>query len=194
VGSGNILKQIFQEIYLGPRLFQNTYGIPPAAYRGDGLIDRERLLIDPSALTQLFHHHVLAIATGRPKIEADYPLHRFGIHRFFSAVLTLDDCLQEEQRRLLAGEKGVSLSKPHPFMLDALKAAFENTVSRYYYVGDMPDDMTAAANAEGPFVGIGVTAAAADKAELVNALRRAGAAHIVHDVPSLLTLLDINTD
>ncbi len=46
VGSGNIIKQIFQEIYLGPDLFRSTYNLDPAVYRGDGFILRERVLID----------------------------------------------------------------------------------------------------------------------------------------------------
>ena len=29
VGSGNIIKQIFQEVYLGPVLFKSTYGFSP---------------------------------------------------------------------------------------------------------------------------------------------------------------------
>jgi phosphoglycolate phosphatase-like HAD superfamily hydrolase len=33
VGSGNIIKQIFQDIYLGPALFKSTYHLEPEIYR-----------------------------------------------------------------------------------------------------------------------------------------------------------------
>ncbi len=190
VGSGNIIKQIFQEIYLGPRLFQKTYGLSPLVYHGEGRIDRERLLIDPKILEQLFRRHILAIATGRPKSEADYPLHRFGVRRFFSAVYTLDDCLEAEKRRLDTGEENVSLSKPHPFMLEALETAVGKDASRFYYLGDMPDDMIAAARASAAFAGIGVTVASSDKAGLAEALRNAGAATVIDDFRRLPALLD----
>lgn len=190
VGSGNIVKQIFQEIYLGPGLFKTTYGLSPLVYRGEGLIDRERLLIDPKTLEPLFRRHILAIATGRPKLEADYALHRFGVRRFFSAVYTLDDCLEAEKRRLNNGEERVLLSKPHPFMLDALEAAAGKDASRFYYLGDMPDDMIAAARASAPFAGIGVTVASSDKAGLAEALRNAGAAAVIDDFRRLPALLD----
>jgi len=192
VGTGNIIKQIFQEIFLGSELFQATYGIFPSAYFEKGLIDKERLLIDPSILEHLFCRHILAIATGRPKIEADYPLDRFQIRRYFSAVYTLDDCLREEKKRFEAGKERIDLGKPNPYMLDALKAAFQEEVSGFYYIGDMPDDMLTASRSDAPFLGIGILVSSEDRKALAEALRKAGAAAIIDDFESLLTL--VNTE
>ena len=70
VGSGNVVKQIFQEIYLGRNLFETTYGLPAKTRIQEGLItpgkasDRTRRL--PDADTE----NLLAIATGRPAAEA----------------------------------------------------------------------------------------------------------------------------
>ena len=83
VGSGNIIKQIFQEIYLGSELFKSTYHMAPEIYRGEGYILRERLLLDRSILEELSRENVLAIATGRPKSEAEYPLKHFRLRQFF---------------------------------------------------------------------------------------------------------------
>ena len=190
VGTGNIIKQIFQEIYLGSELFQATYGVFPSVYIGTGLIDKERLLIDPSILEHLFLRHILAIATGRPKIEADYPLDRFQIRRYFSAVYTLDDCLREEKKWFEAGKGRISLGKPNPYMLDALKAVFQEDVSGYYYIGDMPDDMVTAAGSNAPFLGIGLLVSSEDRKELAEALRKAGAVEIIDDFESLLALVN----
>ncbi len=190
VGSGNIIKQIFQEIYLGPALFKAAYGISPEVSREKGRIEKETLLMDPAILRHLFPGHILAIATGRPRIEAEYPLDRFGIGHFFSAILTLDDCLKEEKKRFEKKKERISLSKPHPYMLDALQAAFQDRVSGYYYIGDMPDDMLAAKRAAAPFWGIGFLKAAADKDRLRAELLHAGAKTVLDDFESLPALIE----
>lgn len=194
VGSGNIIKQIFQEIYLGPDLFRATYGISPEACRESGYIDREKLLIDRSILERLSGRYLLAIATGRPKAEAEYPLDRFRIRTFFSAMVTLDDCLREEERILEAEKRTVSLSKPDPYMLDAIAAAFEGDVDGRYYIGDMPDDMVAAAGSSAGFAGIGILLSAPDRASLAKDLRAAGAVAIIDDFESLAAILEADTD
>jgi len=178
VGSGNIIKQIFQEVYLGADLFHATYDLPPAVYRGKGFILRERLLIDPPILAELSKNNVLAVATGRPKAEADYPLKHFKLNQYFSLMMTLDDCLREEKRILAAENRTVSLSKPDPFMLDAIAKACREALANRYYIGDMPDDMLAAARSEAKFKGIGLLLAAPDKESLRKEMQRAGAAYI----------------
>jgi len=189
VGSGNIIKQIFQEIYLGPQLFQSTYHLEPQIYQGEGYILREILLIDTSILAALSQQNILAIATGRPRSEAEYPLKHFQIGHFFSQVLSLDDCLGEERRILEEEGRTVSLSKPHPFMLDAIAKGHRNTVNGLFYIGDMPDDMLAAARSRSGFKSIGILVSALDKSSLKKSLRQAGADYIVEDFESLKKIL-----
>jgi phosphoglycolate phosphatase-like HAD superfamily hydrolase len=190
VGSGNIIKQIFQEIYLGKKLFETTYGIPTKAYHSAGYINKEKLLIDPSILKRLKKNHILAIATGRPKAEADYPLNYFKLARFFTTIYALDDCLREEKR--IRNEKGkeVSLSKPDPFMLDAIAETLGGEVDRYYYLGDMPDDMQAAKRSRAGFKAIGILLSAPDKPNLKKNLTQAGADHIIDDFTDLIRLVE----
>ena len=83
VGSGNIIKQIFQEIYLGKNLFESTYGVPAKVFHEKGYINREKLLIDKHTLESLSENNILAIATGRPRAEADYPLDVFDLRKYF---------------------------------------------------------------------------------------------------------------
>ncbi len=185
VGSGNIIKQIFQEIYLGPALFKSTYHMEPKIYRGDGYILREKLLIDRSFLTEFSQENILAIATGRPGSEAEYALKHFQIEQFFPVVLTLDDCVSEEKRMLAEEARAVSLSKPDPFMLDAIAEGYRNAVNGFFYIGDMPDDMLAAARSRSKFKSIGILISAPDKSSLKKNLQRAGADYIVEDFESL---------
>ncbi len=189
VGSGNIIKQIFQEVYLGKALFEATYGVPPRFYHNEGFIHREKPLIDPGVLDALAKNNILAIATGRPRAEADYPLDHFDLGKYFSKVLALEDCLEEEERIARKEGKKVSLSKPDPFMLDAIAADQKNAVAGYFYVGDMPDDMLAAKRSEAGYKGIGLILSAPDKADLKKELQRAGADYIIEDFRQLKSLI-----
>ena len=189
VGSGNIIKQIFQEIYLGPALFKSTYHMEPEIYRGEGYILREKLLVDRSILTELSQENILAIATGRPGSEAEYPLKHFRLRSFFPMVLTLDDCVREEERIFAQEGRALSLSKPDPFMLDAIAERYRNAVNGYFYIGDMPDDMLAAARSRFKFKGIGILISAPDKSSLKKNLQRAGADYIVEDFESLKNII-----
>ena len=189
VGSGNVIKQIFQEIYLGKDLFESTYGLPVNAYDGQGLINKEKLLIDHCILEHLAGNNIMAIATGRPGAEADYPLDAFGIRKYFSVVYTLDDCIEEEKKILKQQKKKVSLSKPHPYMLDKISEDIKDQLSELFYIGDMPDDMVAASRSADGFKGIGILVSAPDKNSLKEELLRAGADYIVEDFEGLMKIL-----
>ncbi|UCD80831.1 MAG: HAD hydrolase-like protein [Desulfobacterales bacterium] len=189
VGSGNIIKQVFQEIYLGADLFRSTYHLDPAVYRGEGFILRERVLIDRQILAELSKNNVLAVATGRPKAEAEYPLKHYQLNDFFSLTITLDDCLMEEKRILAEEGRTVSLSKPDPFMLDAIARAHREPFDCCYYIGDMPDDMLAAARSASKYKGIGLLLAAPDKSSLKKQMIRAGADYVVDDFDALKQIL-----
>ncbi len=190
VGSGNIIKQIFQEIYLGEDLFEATYNQTLKFYHDAGLIHQEQLLIDKSLLDELAAEHVLAIATGRPRAEADYPLDHFGIRKYFTRVMALEDCLEQEKRVLKTEGKKVSLSKPHPYMLDAIAAETDHPIAECYYIGDMPDDMVAAQRAAAGFKGIGTLFSAPDRARLKADLLQAGADTVIDDFAQLNSIIE----
>jgi HAD superfamily phosphatase len=189
VGSGNIIKQIFQEIYLGPELFKSTYNLEPQVYSGDGFILKEKVLIDRSVLDALSRNNLLAIATGRPRAEAEYPLKHYDLKKYFYRIFTLDDCLEAEERILAEKGEKVSLSKPHPFMLDAIAEGLKDKFLGYYYVGDMPDDILAAANSRFGFKSIGVMVSAPNKLGLEKKLKRAGADFLVENFDALTEII-----
>ncbi|MBW2513739.1 MAG: HAD family hydrolase, partial [Deltaproteobacteria bacterium] len=189
VGSGNVIKQIFQEIYLGPNLFTATYHLPASYATGEGLITRETLLIDADVFETLAAENLLALATGRPEAEATYALDHFKIRPYFSSVFSLDDCLRAEKSALAKTHKTVSLSKPHPFMLDAIAKIHAADTLQRYYIGDMPDDMLAANRSEYEYTGIGIVSASPNKANLQQALQNSGARHIIQDISELYKIL-----
>ena len=189
VGSGNLVKQIFQEVYLGAERFTATYGIPPRAYRGKGYMDRERLLAPPALLQRLASRHLLGIATGRPEAEAQCFLARFRLGAFFTQLLTLEDYRREEARILRREGRRVRRGKPHPFLLDELAARLARgpkaRVDRKCYVGDMPDDMRAALRSVGGFLPIGLVQAAPDREAARQRLLQAGAQWVAEDFREL---------
>jgi len=189
VGSGNVIKQIFQEIYLGRDLFKTTYNLPSITDTGEGLITRETLLIKPAVFQRLTTENLLALATGRPQAEADHALNHFEIQTYFSSVFSLDDCLREENSIFEKEHKTISLSKPHPYMLDAIARIHAQEASQRYYIGDMPDDMQAANRSEYGYTGVGIVTSAPDKAKLKQALRAAGAKHVIQDISALHEIL-----
>ncbi len=188
VGSGNIIKQIFQEVYLGKDLFKATYNMDCRFYKDDGYILREKLFIKPETLCRWAKNNTLAIATGRPKAEAVYPLKKHNIE-YFEKIYSLDDCLKAEKEALERGDGNVSFSKPDPFMLDKLahdlrvkksnrECVEGHNFNNLFYVGDMPDDMLAANASLHNFQGIAVLYSAADKKSTLEKLKKAGASLI----------------
>ncbi|MBU4370509.1 MAG: HAD family hydrolase [Proteobacteria bacterium] len=192
VVTGNRIKRIFQEIYLGRSLFTALYGdtlpqgVPvPGCYRGEGLIHRESLLMDPTLLADLSRDHILAVATGRPRAEADFPLDRFDLRKYFQLVITLDDCTREEERIYTECGERISLKKPDPYMLDLIPHRIGKGFSEFYYLGDMPDDMQAARSSKTGYRGIGVVLSSADPENLRKELLQAGAEQIIDDYAEL---------
>lgn len=148
VGSGNLLKQLFQERYLGPQLFHQIYGLPVGPSVTEALIDTEVALISKETLVALSMRCPLAIATGRPRAEAEYTLKRLKIQSMFSAVVTLDDC-----------PPGRGKPDPYPLELAMRRVASFGTkwsIDVVIYLGDLPDDVQAARAASTAITVVGI--------------------------------------
>lgn len=185
IGGENIIKQIFQEVYLGESLFKRVYGTAPRVHHGSGMIARETLIPEKPLLEQLSEKYLLAVATGRPAFEADHALTAFGIRRLFAMVLSHDDCIAEERRRGAEDGRPGSLLKPDPYMLDSIASRAGEEIGCRYYVGDLPDDMLAAARAKSGYIGIGVVPDAASGDQRRRELFDAGARSVIGDLSRL---------
>ena len=114
---------------------------------------------------------------------------KFNLASYFGSVLTLDDCLAAEYAVRKLGDAVESFSKPHPYMLDTIAEAHIDSISKCYYVGDMPDDMTAALRSKYGFTGIGFIASAPNEDTLARVLKKAGASHVIKDFDELPAIL-----
>jgi HAD superfamily phosphatase len=142
VGSGNLVKRIFQELYLGEQLFRKYRRSRPIFYRGEGYIEHERLIPTVDQLKELGQFCAMAIATGRPLAEAEHALDRFAVKEFFHVLVTEDDVEEAEEG---AQEQ---LRKPHPFMIEScMERSGYKEGDTAVYIGDMPDDIKAALRA-----------------------------------------------
>lgn len=132
-----LAKDMFQENYLGEKLFAKDEKRPPLFSRVKGLIHLEKLFFKKSLLRELRAMGFdLGIVTGRTRFEAEYVLKRFGIRKFFKTIITHDDVAAAEKKR------GEILRKPHPFPV--LACARKIGQRSFVYVGDLPDDIRAA--------------------------------------------------
>ncbi len=174
----NLVKRIFEEIYLGEELFRKEYGEDPLIYRGEGLIRRERLIPNLQSLSALGKRVALGIATGRPRNQATYALQSAGILNQFRSLVTLEDIVDAERQLVIASREAAkqspssdweiasaqktrfamtsgavlgqkfSLTKPHPFTLWEAVRRVTTKRVRCAYIGDTPDDIRAANTAK----------------------------------------------
>ncbi|MFQ5575759.1 MAG: HAD family hydrolase [Anaerolineae bacterium] len=163
---GNLIRRIFQELYLGQSLFEEIYGEQAIVAQTDGFINNETLIISPGVLQALSAEIRLGIATGRPRREAEYTLQRLGVAAHFQSLVTGDDIEA-------AGAQG----KPAPWSLLEAARRLYPLPARSAYIGDTGDDILAAkaANRTVPFLSIGSLAVAKDKPTLKQLFEQRGA-------------------
>lgn len=136
------ISRIFQEVYLGKKLFPLLERKRLFYWKKRGLIDKEKLIFKRPLLEKLKERGVkLGIATGRPRFEALYALRHFGILDLFDVITSITEVKKAEQ---LAKE---SLRKPHPYSLIETGKKI-GAKKRFLYVGDLPDDTLAAERAK----------------------------------------------
>ncbi len=185
----NLIKRIFQELYLGKQ-FASSTRLHPLFYKGPGYYLRERLLIPRPILTSLRKRVRMGIASGRPRFEALLALKRFRILSLFDSIVTLDECEEEERGILKKTGARVKRTKPHPYSI--LRVARETRTDRLRcgYIGDVVDDMHAARAAKKTLdiIAIGFTRGQSNKKSAKEALSKAGADRVIERPAELLSL------
>jgi HAD superfamily hydrolase (TIGR01548 family) len=186
----NLVKRIFQELYLGRQFAQSTH-LRPLFHKGRGYYLRERLLIPRNMLTALRKRVCMGIASGRPRFEALLALKRFRLLSLFDPIVTLEECEEEERRILKRTGARVKRTKPHPYSI--LRVARETGAGRprCAYMGDVVDDMYAARAAKKTLdiAAIGFLGGQANKKAAKEALFEAGADRVIESPEEILRLI-----
>jgi HAD superfamily phosphatase len=187
---GNVVKRIFQEVYLGDK-FTSFYHLPPLFHKKQGLYLQERLIIPREILSSLRKRSRLGIASGRPRFEAELALKRFRLLPYFDSMVTLDECQEEETRIFLTTGRKVRYAKPHPYSLLRVVKEIGILNPRCGYVGDVVDDMLAARAAEEKLdiLAIGFLPEGKKGETVKGSLLKAGADLIVESPRALLQVL-----
>lgn len=137
----------------------------------DGLIQRERWIVNPGFLERLSENYALCIFTGRVQFEAQITLKRFVPNVQWSMVVADDNVTQ---------------SKPAPDGLLDIIAAHPN--APVTYIGDTIDDARAANAANVRFVGV-AHHNQPKHGELVALLHQHGAIAVLENVNELERVL-----
>ena len=172
------LRDVFQQLYLGPDLYRELEGGDPDIDAAGGYIHDEPVLVERETLDHLRANYDVGVLTGRPAAEADIALERVGLdlpaeHRF-----TMDDW-----------EAG----KPDPDALVRLAERFD--AGAVAFAGDTLDDVKTAVNAseadpDREYHGIGVLTGGLTGEEGRRKFEQVGAATVVDSVNDLPGLLD----
>jgi HAD superfamily phosphatase len=129
----------------------------------------ETLLLERSVIERLAGRIKLGIVTGRPGRDAHSFLETHDLHRFFDAVVTM--------------EQAPLKPSPEPVRLALMRLG----VDRAWMVGDTPDDMRSARAAG--VLPLGVVAPADDPTIARLALVRAGAGRVLEKITDIEELL-----
>jgi len=138
----SIIATVFEELFCGAKLFQETYSVEPRFNTGPGMIENERLIVRPETLdrlTSVLGKANLGIASGSRLRPAEYVLGDL-LERFSPTALVFLETM-EENESLQKSREGlkVNLKKPHPFSLLKATEAF-NSFNSALYVGDSMED------------------------------------------------------
>ncbi|MFA6990159.1 MAG: aminotransferase class I/II-fold pyridoxal phosphate-dependent enzyme [Candidatus Gastranaerophilaceae bacterium] len=151
----------FQQIYFGEN--------------NEGLINHEKWLIRKEMLIKLSKYFDLAVFTGRPRQEALFALKNFGVSDLFEPVITMDDLPFNRQ-------------KPFP---DGINTIIDIVnPQKVYYLGDTPDDMTAAKSAN--VEGIGILPPHDKSLELKKLLQDKGAVVVLESTEKIFEYIGVD--
>ncbi|MEM2133228.1 MAG: hypothetical protein QW261_10795 [Candidatus Jordarchaeaceae archaeon] len=149
----NIIKRYFEEIYSGSEVFKNVYGTNPIFYKGTGLIENEKLIVEEQVLKTLISKlgfSRFGIASSRQRSQTLPILQRLkNYENYFdlgSSVFLEDITLAEKNLRSKGIE--VSLEKPNPYSLLMVADRIKPPKRIFGYVGDTVSDIIAAKKAQ----------------------------------------------
>lgn len=151
--SWKLCRDLFQEWYLGDKLYVQEYGYAPTQTGKRGCISFERPLLPVEDLRRTLETlrsrgYILGVATGREGQEAILPLKEYGVFEYFdeARIVTYAEVAQAEASFAERGEP-CSLVKPHPYsFLLAANPDYQSGQpvkpnSSFIVVGDSPSDI-----------------------------------------------------
>jgi phosphoglycolate phosphatase-like HAD superfamily hydrolase len=188
----DLLKRLFEEIYLGKDLFSKIYGENSFFGFDSSLMDIEEFIPTTQTLKALqAQFGKFGIYSGRPKPQGVYVLEKYGYTSYFDETesVFLGDLLKSEAEMELLG-------KPDPTLFVKLIEKMVKNGTRIVYVGDGIADAVLVEKAKALGVEnlcfLGVVSSSEDSNKLFTEYSKHGADAVVtdvNDVPYLFTSL-----
>jgi phosphoglycolate phosphatase-like HAD superfamily hydrolase len=185
----DLIKRLFEEIYLGKDLFTKIYGTPSVFNFGNGLIDVEEFIPTKETMDLLRKQFgTFGIYSGRPKPQGIYVLEKYGYTEYFDEQesVFLGDLLKSEAEM-------ERLGKPDPTLFIEL---IEKTVGKetsVVYVGDGIADamLIEKAKAKGleNLTFLGVVSSSEDSNKLFIEYSKHGVDAVITDVNDILYIV-----
>jgi len=160
VVGGDIIATFFEEIFCGPKLFEEIYNVKPRFYAGSGMIERGKPIISVETLNRLssmIGGPRFGIASGSRFMSAKYVLRNILDMFNPKAQVFLDDIEAAENEYSKRGLR-VSFKKPNPLSLFRSAWSLE-PFRRALFVGDSMEDAMAVERAnrlDSRFISAGV--------------------------------------
>jgi len=134
--SYEVVKNVFQSIYLGPERYPVTI---EDLKETEGLWKKEALIFTKKELMSLADKYgKLSIITGRTKDEAEYALNYFNIFDLFSDVISVED-IHDGYFSAFPQYKEYGVDKSNPVLLFQIPDI--KTYPKLVYIGDNVSDM-----------------------------------------------------
>jgi len=161
----SLLSTLFDEVYHGPNLFRQMYGVSARHYAGRGLIENERVLIkrrDLDMTKNILGRGKLAIITGRPFLAAEHVLREVLSYFDVQASLFIGDIDVNSE----LASKLARFRKPSGLGLTHVRMALSSDM--LLYAGDSAEDVEMVENArfeEEPVLSAGIYGTSVDQSE-----------------------------
>ncbi len=178
----DLLKRLFEEIYLGKKLYQKVYGEPSFFNFDKNFIDIEEFIPTKETLDLLFSKFGrFGIYSGRPKPQGMYILEKYGYTEYFdeSKSVFLGDMLKTEIEM-------ETLGKPNPTLFIDLIEKNSNNGTGIVYIGDGIADAILVEKTKMQGINnlyfFGVTSSSEDLSKVFNEYLKHGADAVITDV------------
>jgi phosphoglycolate phosphatase-like HAD superfamily hydrolase len=188
----DLLKRLFEEVYLGKTLFNKFYGVPSLFKFDESFIDEETFTPKEETLNRLRQQFgKFGIYSGRPRTQGLYILEKYSHLEYFDeeGSVFLGDLLKSE----IEMQK---LGKPDPTLFIELIDKFFGNATGVAYIGDGIADALLVENARSEGLEnlsfLGVRSSSEDSNRLFTEYAKHGADAImtdVNDVPELFSSL-----
>ena len=196
----DLLKRLFEESYLGEKLFSEFYGVPSIFKFKESLLEKEDFIPTKKTLDMLQSRFgKFAIYSEKPRVQGAYLLEKNNFKEYFdeNGSTFLEDLVESEKSFSGKDVESLQLRKPNPTLFIELVEKLAGKVDRVAYVGDGVADALLVENArlEGLYniLFLGVLCSSQYPDELLSQYMKHEADAImtdVNDIPYLYTSLE----